>query len=758
MTELQVINRILESKDLSILTSNYIDKTYFEKYIDEIEYILRHKEEYGNIPDKETFISKFNDFEFIDVTESNRYLVDTLCEEYNFRLTLDTINKCADLMQSDSWDAVDYLRHQLPTLTRKNNNIGVDIIAQANDRLEEWEKLKNNPNEAKLETGFKELDEVIGGLSKGEELAVIFARTGMGKEQPLSSNILTPNGWVKMGDIKKGDIIYSGTSELCNVIGVFPQGIKDVYKLTFSDGSFAECGLEHLWKVQKGDDRKNNVFRVLTLKDILKDIPYRTHKNYSIPFISPIQYPKKHYKISPYLLGVLIGDGCFVVQGGINVSLSDIELQEIVSKELRKIGYKLSKIKDSNVDFRIIKDTAKKPFYTLIDELGLNNHKSTEKFIPMDYLYGCIDDRISLLRGLMDTDGYASCKKASEQFFNTSSSRLSQDMLELVRGLGCYAKISERDTSYFSKKYNKRVNCSKGYEIRIKSVFNVFKIKSKGDKWKYCDQQFNKYIKSIDKVRQEECQCIMVDHKDHTYITDGHTITHNTFILIKMLQHLWKIGARVGLLEPEMTANKIGYRFDTMNANISNSDLTRGNNVDNYVDYVDNLKKSKNPLFVIHPRDFKKKVTISKLRTFIQANNLDVLAIDGITYLTDERMQRGDNRTTSLTNISEDLMDLSIELKIPIIVVAQSNREGAKQDDLTLESIRDSDGIAYNSTIVLAIQQKENDELQLKVIKNRNGKNNVKISYTWDIDRGIFSNIGTESGNGRRNKNQDEEF
>lgn len=92
-----------------------------------------------------------------------------------------------------------------------------------------------------------------------------------------------------------------------------------------------------------------------------------------------------------------------------------------------------------------------------------------------------------------------------------------------------------------------------------------------------------------------------------------------------------------------------------------------------------------------------------------------------------------------LTNISEDLMDLSIELGIPVLVVCQSNREGAKEEDSpNIENIRDSDGIAYNASLIISAKQKE-EGLQLSIKKNRNGKNGDNLIYTWDIDRGTFN-------------------
>lgn len=145
-----------------------------------------------------------------------------------------------------------------------------------------------------------------------------------------------------------------------------------------------------------------------------------------------------------------------------------------------------------------------------------------------------------------------------------------------------------------------------------------------------------------------------------------------------MLSHAWEIGLNVGLVSPEMSSNKIGYRFDTLVKHFENKNLVWGQVEEQYESYINELKNKKNKYIVTIPQDFGRKITVSKLKTFCQNNKIDILGIDGITYLTDERYKRGDTRTTMLTNISEDLISLSIELKIPILVVVQSNRSRCK--------------------------------------------------------------------------------
>lgn len=217
-----------------------------------------------------------------------------------------------------------------------------------------------------------------------------------------------------------------------------------------------------------------------------------------------------------------------------------------------------------------------------------------------------------------------------------------------------------------------------------------------------------------------------------------------SWILVKTIEHAWQIGKNVGYISPEMSANKLAYRFDTLHNNFSNTALMRGDqstiSVEEYEQYAQALAERKNVFLVATPKDFNKQITVSKLRSFVVANKLDMLAIDGITYMSDERYKRGDNKTTSLTNISEDLMQLSCDLSIPILVVVQSNRGGVKEEDGAtpeLEDIRDSDGISHNATKVLALKQKESN-LIIAIKKSRYGRVGDKLTYRWDIDKGIF--------------------
>ncbi len=239
-----------------------------------------------------------------------------------------------------------------------------------------------------------------------------------------------------------------------------------------------------------------------------------------------------------------------------------------------------------------------------------------------------------------------------------------------------------------------------------------------------------------------------IQRKDEFFVIFARTNQGKSWVLEKMCTHVWQIGFNVGYISPEMSADSIGYRFDTLNSHYSNNGLMWGKDEvdeEDYRGYIDEIKARDNKFIVATPLDFDKKITVTKIRNWIKQYKLDLVAIDGITYMSDERYKRGDSKTTSLTNISEDLMELSMEMGVPVLVVVQANRTGVVEkgtsDTPELESIRDSDGIAHNASKIISIHQKEHGILNMTVKKQRMGPVGGKLTYNWSINTGEFQFI-----------------
>lgn len=184
MVDLQILNLVLNKKDYSIINLNNLDENYFPQYRDEFLFIKSHYEKYKQVPDKESFINQFPNFSLFDVTESEKYLIDGIQEEYLYNKTVPIIQKMDELLtgeNADSRKAVEYLLGKIPTLTKQLTVQAVDLVSQADKRLQAYEEKVNNPEKSFIKTGLPQLDEKIGGWDRREELCVITGRTGMGK-------------------------------------------------------------------------------------------------------------------------------------------------------------------------------------------------------------------------------------------------------------------------------------------------------------------------------------------------------------------------------------------------------------------------------------------------------------------------------------------------------------------------------------------------------------------------------------------------
>jgi len=231
-----------------------------------------------------------------------------------------------------------------------------------------------------------------------------------------------------------------------------------------------------------------------------------------------------------------------------------------------------------------------------------------------------------------------------------------------------------------------------------------------------------------------------------------------SWILEKIITHVWELGFNVGYLSPEMGSSSIGYRFDTLHAHIDNTGLTRGTDdvpEDLYQKYIDNLAENKHRFIVSTPQNFDGKITKTKLKNWVKKFKLDAIAIDGVTYLTDERARRTDSKSDQLTHIGEDLMALSNELGIPVLAVAQANRTGitdAESDDMPdVGSIRDSDGLSFNASKIIALKQTKDGDMMMQVQKGRECRVGAKLSYKWTPNLGEYTYIATTDSKSSHN-------
>lgn len=183
--QLQVLNYILDSKNSSIIFDNNLDDKFFSDYKQEYNYIKSHLDTYGQIPDKETFLNKFKDFDLIKVNETPKFLIDELYRDYNQRFLATNFNEIRDLLLKGKTDEAMQFYINSSNLAVKANHIECVDILRDISRYNDYIERGNDFNKYYVKTGFKELDNFIGGWDRNEELATIVARSNVGKSWVL---------------------------------------------------------------------------------------------------------------------------------------------------------------------------------------------------------------------------------------------------------------------------------------------------------------------------------------------------------------------------------------------------------------------------------------------------------------------------------------------------------------------------------------------------------------------------------------------
>lgn len=381
---------------------------------------------------------------------------------------------------------------------------------------------------------------------------------GGGKGQSINDLVVTPFGFRKIGDLKKGDIITAIDGGMQKVIHIYELGERKLFRLKFSDGTHVDCTSDHVWKIKKTNHttkkrllNKGGVeddWRLWTMEMIMSHIDkcndgtffMKYPINLLIPLCSPVSFTKpfgNYYKprTDPYIIGAILGDGCVTdcmldhFNGVMFTSADDDIVEEFI-----KAGYDMSrkkKARPNNLAWDyLIKDDA---LINDITGLKLAGCDSKSKFIPDIFKYGSIETRWALVQGMMDTDGYIDSRGHCS--YTTISPQLAEDMAFVLRSLGAYVTVSKKKAGY--KKDGEFVQCNDAYELYIKMsdtslLFRLPRKKGRSKKYNGGVSIPTKRIVGYEYIGTDICRCLKVSHPSALYLTRDFTVTHNSFTLL----------------------------------------------------------------------------------------------------------------------------------------------------------------------------------------------------------------------------------
>lgn len=369
-----------------------------------------------------------------------------------------------------------------------------------------------------------------------------FGTTRVGKELSVDTLIHTPDGWKRNGDIKVGDFVTAPDGSSVKVTGVYPQGIKPLYKVEFSGGRSIESGLEHLWEIYVKQDKKEKPEKKIANTQEIIDIINSGKKVY-IPVADKIEKPKKDLVIHPYIMGCLIADGnlkrislltrkSYVVNRVYGFLPDDAIFTEYFAEESNRVYH--------NIKFE--------PYEKYLKDCGLFDLPFEKRFIPKEYIESNIEDRIELLRGIFDAVGVLSkTNKKRSIHVVVKSEQLAKDISELIWSLGGLVKVKAADVENADyKRYILFVTYSKVYN----KLSTLPSLQSHLNN-KIFNEPALLRLKSIEYSRDGYAQCISVDREDGLYVAEHYIVTHNTRLMEEMIVQDILKGNSVVVIDPK---------------------------------------------------------------------------------------------------------------------------------------------------------------------------------------------------------------
>jgi phosphate starvation-inducible protein PhoH and related proteins len=339
-----------------------------------------------------------------------------------------------------------------------------------------------------------------------------------GRAQPVDTPVLTPDGFRPIGSLRIGDLVIGSAGRPTPVIGVYPQGRKQVFRVRAQDGGATlACG-EHLWFVTtRGDRRRGRAGRVLTTEELRTSLRRRPRRRYQLPLVGAVEFEPRQVPIDPYELGLLLGDGRPCLRATPSFATPSFATPTFATTAAGGRGG----LRTAD------------PVALAVRELGLAEATPATTFVPSSYLRNSSDVRLAVLQGLLDTGGGA--VRRGRVRFAACSPQLRDDVVFLVRSLGGLAQrrtprpIRHRDDAHV-------------VDLRLPSGVMPFRLSRKRAGYPQDGGgRPRRFVDGIEPAGERDCVCIAVAAEDSLYVTADFLVTHNTlndaFIILDEAQN-----------------------------------------------------------------------------------------------------------------------------------------------------------------------------------------------------------------------------
>lgn len=426
-----------------------------------------------------------------------------------------------------------------------------------------------------------------------------------GKALAIDTPIPTPTGWKDMGDLQVGDFVFDENGCPVRITMTTPTMLgHDCYEVEFDNGeiivadaghrwlTYSKAARKHLGRVSSGDHRSETTRPSVVTTEHMEEtltVGVKNEANHAIRLSQPVLRADQLLPIHPYVLGAWLGDGASRSAMLTSNDQGIIEAIRATGQHVRKGKDKFAWFLSSGVRSSVERRGSLQARLRQLDLLG-------NKHIPDIYLKASVDQRIELLMGLMDTDGYVSA--SGNCFFDNTNKRIVDGVYELLSGLGIKTHYNVRRATLNGR------DCGPSYRLGFTTEKPVFKLQRKRERQKAqvkrCQDFY--FVRAVRAVPSVPVRCIAVDSSSHLYLASRSYIpTHNSELAkvelavtagegypvsymtptVKMLEETWR-GVKT-LLGPAITAkNEVQHRIELVTGgsiefwSLDNPDSPRG--------------------------------------------------------------------------------------------------------------------------------------------------------------------------------------
>lgn len=342
--------------------------------------------------------------------------------------------------------------------------------------------------------------------------------TGMGKGSPLDTEVPTPSGLRRWGDLMPGDRVFGSDGRETTVQAVFDRGVLPTYRVGLSDGSSLEVDADHLWVVADQKSRKGKCRRTLSTAALMQEgLTFKeggkTIRRFRVPIIEAAQYPDADLPIHPYTVGSLIANGGLT--HGVQLTTPD---REVVQRIATTERIRMVQLADAGKHCERYYISGILP---AVRALGMAV-RSSQKRIPRLYLQAAAWQRIALLQGLLDGDGQSRQGGRRSVIYHTVSKGLEGDVRELVASLGGTATTQTVRPKGKLVEHRIHILLPPG----VPAFHSSRRAQAEAPRRTFLPKRS---IVSIERVEGKAIRCIRVTAGDSLYaVTRDYIVTHNT--------------------------------------------------------------------------------------------------------------------------------------------------------------------------------------------------------------------------------------